>query len=538
MTQVDRGSSEDARTGARSGDGATPGGGQRRTRVSAWGRRARELAGVGRRGIRSGTRRLVADLRAAWALTYVRHGMWGMLLLGLGAMTPAFLPPDLWLLDSLGLQSLEDGGSRVLGTGLILGGVALVLHAWLRLRPTDRRDTAPASTWFLWSLPILLAPPLFSRDAYSYAAQGLIVDRGMDPYTTGPISVPGEFADNVDPVWLYTPAPYGPLALQISHSLVLLAGLNPYYSTVLMRLPALLGVALICHYLPRISRLMGLDARLAAWFACVNPLLVIDFVGGAHNDALMMGLVVWGLYLAYRGRFLVALLLVGVASAIKQPAMLAAYPIAIIGSGWTSWQWRPTVRFIGRALFACAVVIGTFAAISVATGLGFGWMNAVSVPGMVVTMAPFSLLGWAGQLVLDALGLDPTHRLAHNVSQTIGLVLSVVAVGWLAIRVAQKYPMRFLSWAWLAFAVFGPALHSWYLLWGGLLLPLTKPSARLRRIAGAVTTVLLVYGAGNLAWRNDAVALALAAIAAALVWWVWRTQQRRLQREGADADDE
>jgi len=32
--------------------------------------------------------------------------------------------------------------------------------------------------------------------------------------------------------------------------------------------------------------------------------------------------------------------------------------------------------------------------------------------------------------------------------------------------------------------------------------------------------------------------LALAAIAAALVWWVWRTQQRRLQREGADADDE
>ena len=115
---------------------------------------------------------------------------------------------------------------------------------------------------------------------------------------------------------------------------------------------------------------------------------------------------------------------------------------------------------------------------------------------------------------LDALGLDPTHRLAHNVSQTIGLVLSVVAVGWLAIRVAQKYPMRFLSWAWLAFAVFGPALHSWYLLWGGLLLPLTRPTERMQRVAVGVTSVLLGYGAGNLAWRNDTgIALGLAGLA-------------------------
>ena len=483
-------------------------------------------------------RRAIGDMAQAWRLRETRLGLLGTTLLALGSLTPAYLPQSSPFWGPMRSMGLDTWWAKALGTALVIAAVGLLVVAWFRIRPHIYESVKHWGVLAWWSLPLLFAPPIFSHDAYSYAAQGWLIHNGLNPYETSPSVLPGPFADQVAWVWRYTPAPYGPLALQISHSLVLLAGLNPYYSTVLMRLPALLGVALICHYLPRISRLMGLDARLAAWFACVNPLLVIDFVGGAHNDALMMGLVVWGLYLAYRGRFLVALLLVGVASAIKQPAMLAAYPIAIIGSGWTSWQWRPTVRFIGRALFACAVVIGTFAAISVATGLGFGWMNAVSVPGMVVTMAPFSLLGWAGQLVLDALGLDPTHRLAHNVSQTIGLALSVVAVGWLAIRVAQKYPMRFLSWAWLAFAVFGPALHSWYLLWGGLLLPLTKPSARLRRIAGAVTTVLLVYGAGNLAWRNDAVALALAAIAAALVWWVWRTQQRRLQREGADADDE
>lgn len=367
MTQVDRGSSEDARTGARSGDGATPGGGQRRTRVSAWGRRARELAGVGRRGIRSGTRRLVADQRAAWALTYVRHGMWGMLLLGLGAMTPAFLPPDLWLLDSLGLQWLEDGGSRVLGTGLILGGVALVLHAWLRLRPTDRRDTAPASTWFLWSLPILLAPPLFSRDAYSYAAQGLIVDRGMDPYTTGPISVPGEFADNVDPVWLYTPAPYGPLALQMQHLIVDATFGNAYVAAVAMRLPALLSVAVLAIVLPRLARRLGRSDQGALWLGVLNPLVLMHLVGGAHNDAMMIALVALALLLATRGWIVAAALTIAVAAGFKQTAVLALLGVAglaaasVAAKAQAARQGRvdPTASMAQRARMAAAAATGS-----------------------------------------------------------------------------------------------------------------------------------------------------------------------------------
>lgn len=325
MTQVDHGSSENAPTPDRSGDVASPAG---RSRRSTWSARARELAVQGRRGVRIGSRRLVADLRAAWALTYVRHGMWGMLLLGLGAMTPAFLPPDLWLLDSLGLQWLEDGGSRVLGTLFILGGVALVLHAWLRLRPTDTRDTAPASTWFLWSLPILLAPPLFSRDAYSYAAQGLIVDRGMDPYTTGPISVPGEFADNVDPVWLYTPAPYGPLALQMQHLIVDATFGNAYVAAVAMRLPALLSVAVLAIVLPRLARRLGRSDQGALWLGVLNPLVLMHLVGGAHNDAMMIALVALALLFATRGWVVAAALTIAVAAGFKQTAVLALIGVA------------------------------------------------------------------------------------------------------------------------------------------------------------------------------------------------------------------
>ena len=79
---------------------------------------------------------------------------------------------------------------------------------------------------------------------------------------------------------------------------------------------------------------------------------------------------------------------------------------------------------------------------------------------------------------------------------------------------ARRRPVTFLSWSYLVVALLGPAMHSWYLLWGGLLLPLTRPSERLQHVAVAVTSVLLGYGAGNLAWRNDTgIALGLAGLA-------------------------
>jgi hypothetical protein len=42
------------------------------------------------------------------------------------------------------------------------------------------------------------------------------------------------------------------------------------------------------------------------------------------------------------------------------------------------------------------------------------------------------------------------------------------------------------------------------------------------RTAAAVTSVLLVYGAGNLAWRNSEIAIALAGVAAGGAWIILR----------------
>ncbi len=466
------------------------------------------------------------DLGAAIRLRPVRWGLLGTFLLTLGSLTPAYLPQASPYWEPMRRLGLDNDLAKVFGTALVIAAVALLIKGWFDLRPTVYTGVKHWAVLAWWSLPLLAAPPIFSHDAYSYAAQGWLIHNGLNPYEVAPSVLPGTFADQVSWFWRYTPAPYGPLALQLSHGLVVLAGLNPYYSAVLMRLPALLGVFLIGHYLPRLARIIGVDPAEVAWFATINPLLIIDFVGGSHNDALMMGLVVWALYLAHRGRFLVALVLVGVAAAVKQPALLAAYPVAIIGSGWASWRVTDVARFVPRAVFALAVVVGTFAAITWASGLGYGWLNAVGVPGMIMTFAPFSMIGWGLQALVDAAGLDPTHTLAIRTSAAVGLALAAVSVIYLALTQSRTDPIRFLSWGYLAVAIFGSALHTWYLLWGGLLLPLTRPAPRVRSVAAALTAIGLVYGAANLAWRNDALALALAAIAAGLIWWVRRRQVR------------
>ncbi|MDN5571338.1 MAG: polyprenol phosphomannose-dependent alpha 1,6 mannosyltransferase MptB [Propionibacteriaceae bacterium] len=467
---------------------------------------------------------------AAIRLSPVRLGLVGTLLLVVGSLTPAYLPQASPFWPFMRAVGLDNWWARALGTGLVILAVGCLIVAWLRLRPTIYVDVKHWAVLAWWSLPLLAAPPIFSHDAYSYAAHGWLMHNGLNPYETSPSVLPGAFADQVAWVWRYTPTPYGPLALQFSHWLVDLAGLNPYYSAVLMRLPALVGVALIVHYLPRLGRLMGVPPRDVAWFSTINPLLVIDFVGGAHNDAVMLGLVVYALYLAHRGWFWPAVVVAGVAMAIKQPALLAAYPLAIIGSGWASWRLPDVLRFLPRLLASFAVVIGVFVAISLATGLGFGWLNAVSVPGMVVTLAPFSLLGWLLQQGANVFALDPTGRAVIGGAQIVGTVLAAASLVWLALTRSRTEPVRFLSWGYLAVAVFGPAMHTWYLLWGGLLLPLTRPSRRLWRVAAVVTAITLVYGAGNLAWRNDAVALALAALASLGVWFVIRSSNRRSNR--------
>ena len=462
-----------------------------------------------------------SSLSRAWEHPMVRRGFWGMCLIGTGSLTPAFLPPDAPILQTLHLGFLERGPGRVVATVLVMLGVAVLLDAWLRMRPGPGRPTVPGITWLIWSLPVLLAPPLFSRDAYSYAAQGLVVARGMDAYLTGPISVPGPFADQVDPMWLYTPAPYGPVALQMQHLIVWLSAGNAYAAAVGMRVPALLSVAVLAWALPRLAVRVGVSPHQARWLGVLNPMVMMHLIGGAHQDAMMIALVVLGLLVATRGHLVTASMAVAAGAGFKQTAILALIGVAALSVRARSGTNLVTYR---KYLTSCAIAgttaLATFQALTLWTGLGWGWVPNMAVPTLLRSLlSPPTLLGSIIEGIMYLLGMPRAWtQVPVPALRTLGVVLTMCAWVWLTLRVAPRRPMTAVSGAFLVLCLGGPVIHPWYMLWGGVLLGATRLSRRALQAVVWVTAFFCAYSAIDVAFSNGVWALGLTAIA----WTVWK----------------
>ena len=119
-----------------------------------------------------------------------------------------------------------------------------------------------------WLAPLLLSVPLFSRDTYSYLAQGALLRDGLDPYAVGPIDNPNPLLDNVSPIWTITTAPYGPAFIMVARLVTMLVGNHVIAGTMLLRLCMLPGLALLVWATPRIARHVGANGRSRCGSAC------------------------------------------------------------------------------------------------------------------------------------------------------------------------------------------------------------------------------------------------------------------------------
>src|SRR6202789_1858548 len=188
-------------------------------------------------------------------------------------------------------------------------GAELMALAWLMLgrfalgkRRMSRGELH--RTLFLWVLPLLIAPPMFSKDVYSYLAQSQICRLGLDPYKVGPATGLGlghVFTLSVPSLWRETPAPYRPLFLWMGRGISALTGENIVAAVLCHRLVVLLGVGLIVWATPRLARRCGVAEVSALWLGAANPLLIMHLVAGIHNEAPMLGLMLTGTEFALRG---------------------------------------------------------------------------------------------------------------------------------------------------------------------------------------------------------------------------------------------
>lgn len=369
---------------------------------------------------------------------------------------------------------------------LIVLGVVALTWGWWHLRPTrDRVGVHAPSTLVLWSLPLLLVPPVLSPDATLYADLGWTLSTGADPYQVGLATSGGPFAAQVDPLWAGSGVAYPPLTLLLAQAMVTMVGFHPYASILAMRIPVLLSVAAMLWLVPRIASLVGVPKRGAVWLGVLNPLLVLHFIGAAHNDAPMVAVSLAAIWVALRrpswwSSFLIAPLLVGIAMALKQQGGLAVIAIAglPVAARLSTLPLPGRLWLLGwRTAAVTAVAVTGFVAISLASGLGFGWTAWLDLMGLAATPAPLALLAKLGALIAGAAGGSYTGFLiiAGRVTTAIGLVV----LAWIVIRFSDR-PLHVLAWGSLAIAVLGQALHPWYLPWSLALLGLVQLTRRQR----------------------------------------------------------
>ncbi|MFF7891839.1 polyprenol phosphomannose-dependent alpha 1,6 mannosyltransferase MptB [Streptomyces sp. NPDC007907] len=416
---------------------------------------------------------LPVDLRRCRTL-----GLAGTACLALGGETAGALP----VADLLHPASAR----AALGLVGVYFGVVLLLAAWLLLGRLVRgpRPPEPRSLLFVlatWAAPLLLAPPLFSRDVYSYLAQGAMVDAHLDVYAYGPSRLGGPLADEVAPLWRHTGAPYGPVFLAVAGALSALTRGELPAGLFGMRVVALAGVALMTAALPRLARHSGADPSAALWLGALNPLVLLHLVAGAHNDAVMLGLLGVGLVAALGRWPVLGAVLVTLAALVKAPAVLGL--AAVVALQMRAGR-RPAKALVTTAVAAAA----TTAATTAVAGTGYGWVGALNTPVSPQNWALTTLLGRVTQALLEHLGSD-LAPLALPAWHALGIVAAVIAIAliWLRLRLRPVYALG-LSLA--AMAALGPAIRPWYALWGLFLIAAAAPSTSVRHRTAAVTGVL------------------------------------------------
>lgn len=443
--------------------------------------------------------------RAFW----LRHALPGLVatsLIALGALGVGWLPLASPLLDVPLVELLRSSTIGTLASrSFVFIGAAVLLQTWLVLGfdlLSEHRAKKRWLAWLMltWSAPLLIVPPIFSRDVYSYYEQGRLMTEGYNPYSQGVAVLDGWFADGVDPMWGEVPTPYGPLYLLIERGVTTLTLGNPLVAALLFRLVAVLGIVLLLIFLPKLARAHGIDPDKALWIGVLNPLILFHFVAAGHNDALMVGLLVAAFALATSHRMLWACAAIACSASIKPIAFLALPFLGFIWAGAAADWPRKLLGWV-KTGFATGVV---FMATALIAGVGFGWVRALGTPGEVRTwLSPSTAIGLTIGNTTKWLGITETNDLPVTIMRMIGLVIGVVLLAVIVFKRNDRSPTRNAALAFATVVVFGPVIHPWYLLWFLPLFAATGLTSRELKITILLTAAFTFHAISESSTTSD-----------------------------------
>ncbi|MBS1864016.1 MAG: polyprenol phosphomannose-dependent alpha 1,6 mannosyltransferase MptB [Actinobacteria bacterium] len=316
---------------------------------------------------------------------------------------------------------------------------------------------------------VLLAPPLFSSDVFSYEAYGRMgALYATNPYLHGPSAIPlAGLHSLIGAQWVATPSTYGPLFTALSY---LLVPLDIAANVIAYKLVAAVSSLILILLVWRAASLRGLSPVRAAVLVGLNPVIVLYGVGGGHNDMMMLAILAAGLYVLLQERERRGGALIVTATAVKLTAGLLL-PFALAGRPRGERHARRRLA-VGAALCAVAVAALAFAFFGTAP-----LQLPATLQGIQAEGGPHSIVGF----LAAAVGVEPLPK-----AISVGLTLIFLTVVVWLLRKVWIGEMDWIvgaGWATVALLLTTGFLVPWYVAW---LLPLAALSSDRRLFAAAV----------------------------------------------------
>ncbi|MFA6392169.1 MAG: hypothetical protein WCW66_05515 [Patescibacteria group bacterium] len=177
----------------------------------------------------------------------------------------------------------------------------------------------------LFSITFIIAPPIGSADVYNYAYRARVKTvYEQNPYLVATENYPDDLFYNFSPKeWNFMTMQYGPLWASVSIGFSKIAGDNFFWNIFLYKLLALLSFFGSAYLINRILKITNPGKSLqGALLYLWNPLILFETINNAHNDILMIFIVLLAVYLVLKKKYIPSLLVLLLSVLLKYITIL------------------------------------------------------------------------------------------------------------------------------------------------------------------------------------------------------------------------
>jgi hypothetical protein len=320
--------------------------------------------------------------------------------------------------------------------------------------------------------------PLLSTDLYRYIWDGRVQAAGINPY----LYVPADHAlaalrdatiyphiNRAD----YAVTAYPPIA-----EIFFFVASRIAETATMMRLAMVACELVIVAIVIDLLRRLALPATAVVAYAW-HPLAIWEISNNGHVEALMVALMMLGVWLLLRAQR------VGGAIAVTLAALAKPYAVLILPLFWRPWDWRVPLAIVATILACYLPYLGAGTGVLGFLGQGYlseeGFTSGSSIWLVALLQTVLGPMSWltpiyaaAAAAVMIALGLRYRHDPARTPRETICAVVVLLTAG--LVMMSPNY-----AWYFLALVPFIPLVGgapAWALTLGAFLLyrPIFFPS--------------------------------------------------------------